>query len=88
MYFVYVLENKLDKSWYTGFTENLESRIAHHNQKLGGDYTKKMAGKWELIYYEAYMDKKDALGREGFLKSGAGRRFLKKQLRNYLGEVA
>ena len=37
-----------------------------------------------LIYYEAYLEEADALGRERFLKSGGGRRFLKNQLRNYL----
>jgi hypothetical protein len=39
---------------------------------------------WKLIYYEAYIEQSDALGREKYLKSGAGRRFLKSQLRNYL----
>jgi hypothetical protein len=37
-----------------------------------------------LIYYEAYTEREDAEGREKFLKSGAGRRFLNAQLRNYL----
>jgi len=33
---------------------------------------------------EGYLDKKDAMGREEFLKSGSGRKFLKKQITNYL----
>jgi hypothetical protein len=37
-----------------------------------------------LIYYEAYTEREDAEGREKFLKSGAGRRFLRTQLRHYL----
>ncbi|HJN84915.1 MAG TPA: hypothetical protein QF873_01175 [Patescibacteria group bacterium] len=39
------------------------------------------------MYYEAYRNKMDALGREKFLKSGAGRRFVKKQVRHYLEET-
>jgi hypothetical protein len=35
-------------------------------------------------YYEAYTEREDAEGREKFLKSGAGRRFLRTQLRDYL----
>jgi putative endonuclease len=31
---------------------------------------------WRLIYYEAYLEEEDAIGREKFLKSGSGRRFL------------
>lgn len=38
---------------------------------------------WKLIYYEAYFEKQDAEGREMFLKSGCGRRFLDKQLKNH-----
>ena len=33
---------------------------------------------------EAYTEHEDAEGREKFLKSGAGRRFLRAQLRHYL----
>jgi hypothetical protein len=40
-------------------------------------------GPWKLVYYEAYTDREDAEGREKFLKSGAGRRFLRTQLRHY-----
>jgi hypothetical protein len=34
--------------------------------------------------YEAYSEREDAEGREKFLKSGAGQRFLHAQLRHYL----
>jgi hypothetical protein len=33
-----------------------------------------------LIYYEAYLEQADALGRERYLKNGAGRTFLKTHL--------
>jgi hypothetical protein len=37
-----------------------------------------------LIYYEAYLERDDALARERYLKSGSGRKFVKAQLRHYL----
>lgn len=40
-------------------------------------------GHYELIYYEAYLNKQDALGREKFLKGGSGRKYINKQLANY-----
>ena len=43
-------------------------------------------GPWALIYYEAYLEQADALGRERYLKSGAGRKFLRAQLARYLKE--
>ncbi|KKU10130.1 MAG: hypothetical protein UX15_C0020G0005 [Parcubacteria group bacterium GW2011_GWA1_45_7] len=83
MYWVYILESQSDKSWYIGYTSNLEKRIKEHKDGLGGKTTKEK-GDWEIIYCEGYRDKQDAIGRERFLKSGSGRGFIKKQLKNYL----
>jgi putative endonuclease len=83
IYYVYVLENLIDFSWYIGFTTNVSRRVSEHNRKIGGDYTSKKAGGWRLIYFEAYLNKSDALGRECFLKSGSGRKFVKKQLQHF-----
>lgn len=49
----------------------------------GGGNTAKRTKTWKLIYAEAYIDKKDALGREKFLKGGSGGKYIKKQLTNY-----
>ncbi|MBI2670192.1 MAG: GIY-YIG nuclease family protein [Candidatus Yanofskybacteria bacterium] len=84
MFTVYLLENQNDKSWYIGQTDNLKRRIEEHNIKQGGRTTRIKSGEWKLIYAEAYLDRRDAVGREKFLKSGSGRTYLKKQLRNYL----
>jgi putative endonuclease len=40
-------------------------------------------GPWSLIYYQAYVEQADAIGRERYLKSGGGRKLLQSQLRNY-----
>lgn len=83
MHYVYLLENQNDKSWYIGFTQDIQQRFKEHNSGKGGRTTK-LKPSWSLIYYEFYLNKNDAIGRERFLKSGAGRRFVKKQLKNYL----
>jgi len=83
MYYVYILEKDIDKTWYIGYTSDLRKRISNHNNGKGGKTTKE--GKsWKLIYYEAYLNKGDATGREVFLKSGSGHRFINKQLSHYL----
>jgi len=82
-YVVYILEDQKDKTWYIGFTTNLKKRIQEHLNKKSL-YTSRKTN-LKLIYAELYLSKMDALGREKFLKSGAGHRFVKKQLRNYLG---
>ncbi len=83
MYYVYILENKNDFGWYIGYSSNLQRRIADHLAGRGCKTTSKKTG-WILIYYEAYLSKVDAMGREMFLKSGLGRRYIEKQLANYL----
>lgn len=82
MYFVYLLENKINLRWYIGFSEDLKTRLKQHNAKKGAKFTKTET--WKLIYFECYANKKDAIGREKFLKSGSGRKYLKKQLFHYL----
>lgn len=82
MFFVYVIQSSKDKNWYIGFTENGEQRLSYHNE--GRNVSTSQRRPWMLIYYEAYLEKLDALGRERFLKSGAGHRFLKKHLLHFL----
>ncbi|MBI2984801.1 MAG: GIY-YIG nuclease family protein [Candidatus Kerfeldbacteria bacterium] len=82
MFYVYLIESQLDGYWYIGFTTHLNKRVAKHNR---GEVTSTSSRKpWRLIYAEFYRNKSDALGREKFLKCGAGLRFLKKQLRHHL----
>ena len=83
MYWIYVLESKNDKNWYIGYTSNLKKRLVEHQSGYGSQTTKKKSD-WKLIYCEGYLNKKDAEGRERFLKSGSGRKYINKQLKNYL----
>ena len=82
MHCVYVLRSKKDNSLYIGYTTNLKQRLDEHNR--GHSVFTKSKTPYELIYFEGYINKKDAKGREKFLKSGAGWRFLKKQLKHTL----
>jgi putative endonuclease len=82
MFYVYLLHSAKDDGFYIGFSTDLKRRLAEHTR--GAAFATKSRGPWKLIYYEAYTEREDAEGREKFLKSGAGRRFLRAQLRHYL----
>lgn len=82
MFYVYLLQSELNHLFYVGFSENPQERLVAHNS--GGNPSTKAGRPWKLIYLEGYLDKKDALGREKFLKSGSGKTYLKKQLLHYL----
>ena len=81
MYFVYVLQSRKDGSLYTGFTNNVDRRVKNHNSGL--NVSTRLKGPWLLIYSESYIIKEDALGREKFLKSGRGKKYLDHQLKNF-----
>ena len=82
VFYVYVLRSESDSGFYIGFSTNLRARLRQHQD--GESFATSHRGPWKLIYYEAYTEREDAEGREKFLKSGAGRRFLRTQLRHYL----
>ena len=82
MHYVYVLRSMSDEGLYIGYSANLKKRVEQHAQ--GESFATSYRGPWKLIYYEAYLEQGDALGRERYLKSGAGRRFFKAQLKCYL----
>ena len=73
---VYILYSSQYKIHYTGFTSSLIARFKSHNEFGTKGFTKKYRP-WIVIYVEFFNNKKDALKREKFLKSGQGRQFVK-----------
>jgi len=82
MWYVYVLQSKRDGKLYTGCTNNLRMRIQLHN--AGKVSVTKLRRPLILIYCEAYLNKFDAFAREKWLKTGWGRNYIHKVLKNYL----
>lgn len=64
--FVYMLRCK-DGSLYTGWTNDMEHRLAMHNSGRGAKYTRGR-GPLELVYSEELPDKEAALRRECAIK--------------------
>ena len=83
MYYVYILKSLKDGNIYTGYSNNLKRRIEQH--QLGLVKSTKNRLPIKLIYYEAFLDKKDAQEREKYLKSGGKAKIsLKLQIKNSL----
>lgn len=66
MHYTYIVKCK-DNTYYTGYTNALEKRIQAHNAGKGAKYTKGRRPV-ELIYYEEYEEKCDAMRREWEIK--------------------
>ena len=85
MYYTYVLLSRKDKNFYIGHTSDLRKRFKEHND--GKSRSTKPRRPFDLVYYEACLNRFDAIRREKFLKTGPGGRYLKKRLEFYLKKI-
>ena len=81
-FYTYVLKSKIRNFIYVGFTANLKKRFFEHNSKE--ELSTKAYAPFELIFYEAYRNKKDVKRREEYLKTTKGKVTLRQMLREYL----
>ncbi len=68
MFYTYVLLSLKDNKLYTGWTDDLNKREIEHNS--GKSISTRFRGPFRLIYYEACLNKQDAIKREKALKTG------------------
>ena len=76
MYYVYVLKQKNDRYYY-GYTSDLRKRVSEH---VNGDVKTTRGQEPKLVYYETFKEKREALKREKFIKSGQGREQIKRRI--------
>ncbi len=76
--YVYIIQSKNNGRIYIGSAKDVNLRLQQHNR--GENKSTKAYRPWKLIKLEEYEDKKLALKRERFFKSGKGRIVIKKLL--------
>jgi len=84
-YNVYILQSQKDKSLYIGYTSDLKKRFKKHN--AGENLATKPFRPYNLIFYEAFLNRIDAKNREEYLKGGYGRKTIKGMLKKYLENI-
>lgn len=65
-YYTYIVRCS-DNTLYTGYTNDLDNRIKAHNLGRGAKYTRGR-GPVELVYFEEYPTKEEAMSREWHIK--------------------
>ena len=80
IYYVYVLQNP-DGRLYIGFTSDLNKRVRQHQEEKGS-WTRGR-GPWELVQWETFDNRAEAMRRERNLKRGK----TNKELRNNLNKA-
>lgn len=80
MHYVYVIQSlSYPEQYYTGLTDNVESRLRDHNTGKS-TYTARYKP-WKVVSFHYFQNEEAALAFEKYLKSGSGRAFSKKRLR-------
>jgi putative endonuclease len=65
-WYVYIIKSEVDADYYKGITENVEKRLAEHNNGLSKFTSSKMP--WVLLYVKEMADKKSAIIEERRIK--------------------
>lgn len=81
-HYVYILCSLKDGLFYIGYSEDLKTRVNDHNK--GKNISTKNRRPLELIFYESFPEKADALRRESYFKTTKGKATLKQMLKEFL----
>ncbi|GAB6271007.1 MAG: hypothetical protein STSR0003_08470 [Smithella sp.] len=76
MFYLYILQSESSGRYYIGHTNNLDRRLAEHNNPtyISSKTTKRFKGPWMLVYFEKYPNRSDAMAREGQIKAWKNRK--------------
>ena len=87
MWYVYLIQYSVTKTFYVGMTGDLKRRFKEHNAGQNSS-TSRRDGEWMLAYYESYVSKSDAQKREKSLKHhGRARQELMKRIEDSLLKI-
>ena len=78
MFHAYVLKSINHDFFYKGHCEDLDERLMQHNSGMTQSIRPYMP--FIIVYSEEFLTREEAIEREKYFKSAAGRRFLKKKL--------
>ncbi len=76
MFYAYVLKSVGHDYYYKGHCQNLDKRLAQHNSGMTESIRPYIP--FKIAYFEEFESELEAISREKYFKTGAGRRFLKK----------
>ena len=79
MFYAYVVKSlRVDSYYYKGHCKDLEERLKQHNSGMTRSIRNYIP--FEIIYFEEFEKLEDAVKREKYFKSAAGRKYLKNKI--------
>lgn len=86
---MYILQSESTGRFYIGSTDDLERRLAQHNDPgyAGSKTTKRFKGPWKLVYSEPFHTRSQAMAREKKIKAWKSRKAIERLIRSSVGRV-
>ena len=78
MFYAYVLKSLKQDYFYKGHCQDLQTRLLQHNAGMTESIRPYLP--FEIAYFEEFKTEEEAVSRERYFKSSAGRRYLKKKM--------
>ena len=79
MFYAYVISSRKALFLYKGHCEDLSERLKQHNS--GMTESIRSYTPFDLVYFEEFLTRNEAIKREKYFKTAAGRRYLKSKLK-------
>ena len=78
MFYTYVLRSFKDKHLYVGYTTDVQKRLSKHNSGLTKSTKSRLP--FELLFFEEFGSRSEAMLREKFFKTGKGKEYIDSKL--------
>ncbi|OGE89258.1 MAG: hypothetical protein A2722_01285 [Candidatus Doudnabacteria bacterium RIFCSPHIGHO2_01_FULL_50_11] len=81
MWYIYVIQSIKNGTYYTGSTNNLERRLHEHNNSYKKNSFSYKNRPYQLVHFEKFDSRPEAIAREKYLKTGKGREEIQRLLK-------
>ncbi|MEJ5352077.1 MAG: GIY-YIG nuclease family protein [Melioribacteraceae bacterium] len=78
-WFTYIIYSPSTDKYYVGHTHNLTLRLERHNS--GNSRSTKHGIPWEIVYFESYASKSEAIKREYEIKRMKSRKYIEQLIK-------
>jgi putative endonuclease len=78
-YYVYIIQSHKDGTYYVGSTQDIQARLARHNQGRS-NYTRNR-GPWKVVYFEEFSKRTHAVKQEQTIKNRKRRDYIESLVR-------
>jgi putative endonuclease len=79
-WYTYIIYSSSTDRYYVGHTHNLSLRLERHNS--GNSRSTKHGIPWEIVYFEVYPTKSEAMKREYEIKRRKSRKYIEELIGN------